>query len=972
METKYPTLMRPRRKLCFITHKGSVPKHLGGALTVEEEVDKMFDDIESCTPLNSSSLLFLSSDSDTNSSQTEISPVTQQRCSPEKLPAHKKGHKGDVLRAAMGSIGPKVDIDLDIPSKAHRPLKTSSPKEHNMGVDAVAKQDNKKDQVVLPVLFNCADEIAEEPNKDPPPSQKAQCNGLVAEESDGDELESPPSRVTITKKSSHKVLGKVLCNRQENVKSPVSAVSQDPKLLASKKKKGKDKTAFLEKLKLAVKPQSTCYKMSPVKGPPPPPAEPEDDFFILEDDAPFWISIPSKSATNKRQKLSKTSSKESSSYKGTKDSPLESPSKEIDKVEDQPKDIPNMEKSPEKPNLETKTKAHKFSVKKNLKKAKENTKTSRAATLKETRTKHQESDAVKDVPCVDAVKKGSMEPTDDEDLGSFSDREVTTSKAGRTTAKIHPAGSEGRLSEEVEVLGKRKRKPTGQWWLSCPQSTEETESWKPNFKKSKQHIKESAAAGHSPVKAKKDTVYKKKANQEPPERLSSKHTDKEKKLKRSKKKNTREETPDRMEAADEILNTCEAEQEQQEIPDPDLDKQQSSPLVFTHRDHSINSGGQIFQKAYNHNIKSTTPGSTRKPQQQLVEAEPGKRRRRPPGNWWTVNNVADDLESIPSQPHHRHPSELKQERKKQSKQRKPARLGVPKNGNVVIPSKPPGGALTPPSKLLSTPNTVKRSLATFKDIFNSGIGTPIAASNRDAHQSNRCYITSHPAEEVSATDFETCSRPDKAALSGDAEGRRGAQMNQETVRDKERLSENMLVGLRSGPSSMIQLEQDEDHDDTVLPSSRVQAMLNVSDLSAPPLKPLSLHHKDKAALTEWFQNLWSPSADDSAAITPELFDWYSYKDRALGIQTDLNSGSICSGKILLGSHMKKPLWVDHSATTVFNLLTSSVNVTINGSVSRYRPGQTFMVESGSAYSIHNSSAHPAVLFFTRILVESSD
>lgn len=94
---------------------------------------------------------------------------------------------------------------------------------------------------------------------------------------------------------------------------------------------------------------------------------------------------------------------------------------------------------------------------------------------------------------------------------------------------------------------------------------------------------------------------------------------------------------------------------------------------------------------------------------------------------------------------------------------------------------------------------------------------------------------------------------------------------------------------------------------------------------------------------------------------------------------DFNSGTFCSGKMLLGSYMKKPLWVDHSATTVgslcilpllysfshrprpsitppfspftrisqvFHLLTSSVNVVINGSASRFRPAQAFAVPCG--------------------------
>lgn len=55
---------------------------------------------------------------------------------------------------------------------------------------------------------------------------------------------------------------------------------------------------------------------------------------------------------------------------------------------------------------------------------------------------------------------------------------------------------------------------------------------------------------------------------------------------------------------------------------------------------------------------------------------------------------------------------------------------------------------------------------------------------------------------------------------------------------------------------------------------------------------------------------------EGAVVTPDQFDWYFYQGRAIGLQVELNGGSFCNGKILMGSYMKKPLWVDHSATTV--------------------------------------------------------
>ena len=104
-------------------------------------------------------------------------------------------------------------------------------------------------------------------------------------------------------------------------------------------------------------------------------------------------------------------------------------SKERDDREDQPKDLPGVEK--EKTSLETKTKAPKSSERKNSKDCKENTNKSRANTLKEARKRRQRSDDVKEKEHVDVgvVEKQSQEqsskdPTDAEFQGSFSGKIV--------------------------------------------------------------------------------------------------------------------------------------------------------------------------------------------------------------------------------------------------------------------------------------------------------------------------------------------------------------------------------------------------------------------------------------------------------------------------------------------------------------------------------------------------------------------
>lgn len=186
-------------------------------------------------------------------------------------------------------------------------------------------------------------------------------------------------------------------------------------------------------------------------------------------------------------------------------------------------------------------------------------------------------------------------------------------------------------------------------------------------------------------------------------------------------------------------------------------------------------GDRIFQRVYHHNsneklsVTPKTPVSGRQSKERVA----AKRRSRAPGNWWMVNNMSADLENTCSQPqqlHQLHPkgSKPNKERKKPSKQSKSPRLGVPKNGNAAVLLKPLGGAPVPPlkPKSLLTPKTVKRSLATFKDIFTSVTESPTVVGSRDRRQTNRCNV----------------SNPDPAHNSPD---------NQEAPQDSRYKSENM-------------------------------------------------------------------------------------------------------------------------------------------------------------------------------------
>ncbi|KAM7390439.1 hypothetical protein PAMA_008547 [Pampus argenteus] len=1046
METKYPTLKRPKRKLCYPINKDNPSKQWAGKMSLND-VSKMFDDLDpasrdDCDVLSSPLLL------DTENKQA-ASAVPLEGHLTEKLPRCQKVAK-DVLHPVTSSTSPNLDIDLDIPFKGHGPVKTSSPIEGDIGAKEKASE---KDQNVSPILLFCEYEDQEEAIKEPLTSQNPQCNGHTTE-CDNFKFDSPPSKVVLSKpessrknkvgasskesdpggekmpkKSQIPVLeGKGKTQRQENTDPPVSAMRQEPKNQSNDKNSasvdrepaaemstcvGKEMTAFLQKLRDAGKPKPARKLPSPVKAPTCLP-EPEDEFLILDDVAPFRFSIFNKT-TKKSQKQSKTSSsdKDSSTDKGMDDftsqetqkqqelnqanRKVKSPTvsqkmkkklkeRENEVTEATPEDLPAVDLvKQDKPNKKTQQRLKKVQSKESdmavdkpkdadsretdvftppktqrlseikrsqaSKYERKNAKTSKAKSLKWTRKETQGSDGVKETV---KEQRGSEEHAAVQDLGSLSDKELQHKPAaqtvnGKTKQNKQLVVSEGSSSDDGQVLGKRKRNPPGQWWLSCPNSTEErkTETTnQPDLKRSKQNRKS-------------DGLLKQRN-----------HNTNKKKIKQNKRRSG--DNPDKMKATVKELHMVSSEQiedqeKQQDVSDQDMDPAQSRPLVFLHRDDSFNSRDQIFPRVYNHSaseIKPSTlaaPASPKRPSEQLRTPERIKRRRKPPGTWWEVNNMPEDMVGISSQPQQLNPKPTKPRKgnKARSKQSRSPELRSLKKGNAAVSSKPPGGAPVNHLELrpLLASETVKPSRATFKDIA--------VLNNGGAGQNNRRDVTVCPAEGF-ATDCPTFSKTNKDILSMDA-----GEFNHESPPARGRPSTSTVF--RSGPSSMIELQQYEENDDMVLPSSRVVcSTLSVLDLCAPPLKPLILQARDKVNLAEWLKCLWPATVNKQAEITPDQFDWYFYQGRAIGFLQDLQCGSFANGKILLGSYMKKPLWVDHSATTVFNLLTSSVSVTINCNESRFNPGQSFMVQCGHAYSIQNLAAQPAVLYYTRILAESPD
>lgn len=329
--------------------------------------------------------------------------------------------------------------------------------------------------------------------------------------------------------------------------------------------------------------------------------------------------------------------------------------------------------------------------------------------------------------------------------------------------------SEEGSSGDDEIIGKRKRRQPGQWWLNSSERTEETKAAEsqPTLKKSKQTNREPTIAVASPVKKNRAS---KKGTQTQPVSSSSRSTSKarDKRTKqnenRSKRGGTSSQRTER-----EVFVVNEAKQIQhQEVQAQDLDPLQSSPL--THRDHGLNSGkfmvkeamcftgDQVFQRVFLHHTNKKkmsvppVPTSPRASREQVGPPEPGKRRSKQPGNWWMVNSMPADVENITSQPQQQKPKPHK-ERKKQSKLTKSTRHSTPKKDRTAALLKPPGGTPVPPLKVppMSAPKTIKRSLATFKDILTSATETPAAVSSRGKGLSARQNVAARPAVDLAVT-----------------------------------------------------------------------------------------------------------------------------------------------------------------------------------------------------------------------------
>lgn len=97
-----------------------------------------------------------------------------------------------------------------------------------------------------------------------------------------------------------------------------------------------------------------------------------------------------------------------------------------------------------------------------------------------------------------------------------------------------------------------------------------------------------------------------------------------------------------------------------------------------------------------------------------------------------------------------------------ARQNKALGLGSPKNGNVAVSSKPPGGAPGPARKVkpAGTKKAVKRSLAPFMDSVPTAVGTPSKASMTVSVPSSKQEVTARESSPRRMPEAQEASRTD--------------------------------------------------------------------------------------------------------------------------------------------------------------------------------------------------------------------
>ncbi|XP_051971052.1 uncharacterized protein si:ch211-161h7.4 [Xyrauchen texanus] len=550
-------------------------------------------------------------------------------------------------------------------------------------------------------------------------------------------------------------------------------------------------------------------------------------------------------------------------------------------------------------------------------------------------------------------------------------------------------------SSDSPVTAKRKRKPPGAWWLAsqddstteCPAEGVLGTAQGPNTSK-KTITKQAVAVDSNEI----HTLRPAQGNQKKT-KTSSTHSavenfktllahgdgdDTGAKKQTAPRKKRKSATTQQQVLSPTPVSGEEVNEDRQEACLNESAEQISPALCSPSRQHNITPGEKrLFGKVYTRYSGSSqkNPSSVRRPEICVPDDIPQKIQRKPPSNRWEAPPSQEATDG-PASPHNAHPQ-----------QSKPPNSAISvvfnKGANSVKSQKRKSHVKNIKRNIINTPKSIKRSLASMNDIFASEkAGNIVKTSEKRRKHGRRNLLHSlddqseHSSENVAYGDDQ--QQGNSHASFGFTSGftvEPSGTKNKKIIRVSSgpNTLSDVDTGFRSGPSSMIDLQQhDEEEDDIELPSSRVivhvrhgPRVLAQCDLCGPPLQPIILEEDDWNNLHAWFSHLWPPASKDGLVVSPDDFHWHTYGGRAIGHAVDLQSSSFSHGKILLGSFMKKPPHVDHDTVSVFSIISSCVRVDIDGIKSVFNSGQVFMIPSGQVYSIHNLCQVPAVLIYHR-------
>ncbi|XP_056104855.1 serine/arginine repetitive matrix protein 1 isoform X3 [Rhinichthys klamathensis goyatoka] len=543
------------------------------------------------------------------------------------------------------------------------------------------------------------------------------------------------------------------------------------------------------------------------------------------------------------------------------------------------------------------------------------------------------------------------------------------------------------ISSDSPLFAKRKRKPPGAWWLSSPNESS-TELQPTQVLGTAQGLKASTK-----MSTKQGTAVD--SEETPSLRLAQGNQKKTKTHdvkkvfaggnghdtgaeQKTAKKTSGRRKPKSAATQPQVASPAHVSGEEAGVGPSENAVRISPEFCSPHRLHNVLPGEKrVFDWVYsreNGSAQKPPSSSLRRPESSASDNFPQKRQRKAPSNWWEAPQSQEPADGLPT------PRSPPPQKSKLSKT--PLRGACNKEGNSIKLQKTTNRIKR---NIINTPKSIKRSLASMNAIFASEKPENLVKSGQRGRKQGRRNLL-HSLEDQSDHSSENAAQSEdqpqgnRRASFGFTSGvtvEPPGTRNRTSVRVSSgpNTLSDVDVAFRSGPSSMLELQQhDEGDDDIDLPSSRVtphvrQAarVLAHCDLCGPPLQPVVLENEDWDNLHVWFSHLWPPASKNGRVISPDDFHWHSHGGRAIGHMVDLQSRSFSHGKILLGSFMKKPSQVDHDMVSVFSIISSCVRVDMDGVKSVYNCGEVFMIPSGQAYSIHNLCQEPAVLIYHRTL-----